>query len=102
MEDKRAYKRVSVRMKAAYRDDGFAVRAGTVLNVSRRGMYLETGSGIQVSGFISASIDAEDFGKVIHVQGLVVRRDYRGVGVVFTNADERGLGNILTYHGAPF
>jgi Tfp pilus assembly protein PilZ len=47
-----------------------------------------------------ASIDVEEFGKVIWVQGRVVWKNTTGMGVEFTRTDEKGLRNLLSYHGA--
>ncbi|HPC47731.1 MAG TPA: PilZ domain-containing protein [Deltaproteobacteria bacterium] len=102
MTDKRACKRVRVNMKAAFRDNGHALRRGRVLNLSRCGMYLETGHGVLLDGFVTVSLDAEEFGKVIHVHGVVVRKSPTGFGVAFVRADDRGLANVLAYLGAPF
>jgi hypothetical protein len=46
---------------------------------------------------VIASIDAEEFGKVIWVQGHVIWKTRSGMAVMFTNSDEKGLNNILSY-----
>lgn len=89
-------------MKVAYRDNDNTRRMARVRDLSRGGMYVSTGYAPEVGGFLMASLDAEEFGKVIHVQGRVVWKSYTGMGVAFTRADEKGLDNLLTYRGAPF
>jgi hypothetical protein len=102
MKEQRAHKRVRVNMKVAYRDRDNTRRMGRVNDLSRGGMYVDTGYDPEVDGFVMASLDAEEFGKVIYVQGRVVRKTHRGMGVSFTRTDEKGLGNLLSYRGAPF
>ncbi|HOJ13255.1 MAG TPA: PilZ domain-containing protein [Deltaproteobacteria bacterium] len=102
MKDRRAHKRVKVDLRAAYKDDGFVLRTGRVLNLGKGGMYLETGRGVALGGFVDASIDDREFGKVISVRGRVAHKTPDGVGVTFVRVDRLGLMNILTYHGAPF
>ncbi len=102
MKEHRTHKRVRVNMKVAYRDNDNTRRMGKVSDLSRGGMYVDTGYAPEVEGYLIASLDAEEFGKVIHVQGHVVWKTYTGMGISFTRTDEKGLGNLLSYRGAPF
>lgn len=102
MKEKRSHKRVRVNMKVAFRDNDNTRRMARVIDLSRGGMYVDTGYAPEVDGFLIASLDAEEFGKVIHVQGRIVRKSYTGMGIAFTWTDEKGLGNLLSYRGAPF
>ncbi|HOO37730.1 MAG TPA: PilZ domain-containing protein [Deltaproteobacteria bacterium] len=102
MEEQRAHKRARVNMKVAYRDNGFAYRIGRVSNISRGGMFINTDDPPgDVEGYIIASLDAEEFGKIIWTQGRVVRRTDLGIGILFTRTDERGLNTLLSYQGVP-
>jgi hypothetical protein len=64
-------------------------------------MYVQKGYTPEVKGYLKASLDAEDFGKVIWVEGLVVRKNRTGMAVPFTNIDAKGLNNLLASRGAP-
>ena len=50
---------------------------------------------------MTASIDVEDLGKIIWVQGRVVRKNGAGMGIAFTRIDGRGLDLYLSHLGIP-
>jgi len=103
MEEQRAYKRTRVRMKVAYRDNDHAYKMGTVGDISRGGMFILTNEPPDtVDGYLLASIDAEEFGKIIWVQGRIIRKNLSGVAVKFTRSDDKGLDMLLSYQGIPF
>ncbi len=103
MEEQRAHKRARVNMKVAYKDNGFAYRIGRVSNISRGGMFINTDDPPDdVEGYIIASLDAEEFGKIIWAQGRVVRKTDNGIAILFSRADDRGLNTLLSYQGVPF
>jgi hypothetical protein len=102
MDEHRAHKRVKVNMSVAYRDDVHSYRVGSVCNISRGGMFVNTVARPDVDGYVLASIDAADFGKIIRIQGRVVRRTDSGMAIVFTGTDEKGLNNLLSYWCVPF
>lgn len=102
MVENRNNKRVSVNMKVDYRDNAHADQMGWVIDISKSGMYVQTGFHPEMKGHLVASIDNEDFGKVLWVEGRVVWTDSMGIAVMFTNADTEGLKNLVTYRGAPF
>ena len=102
MSELRAHKRVRVNMKVAYRDNENAYRMGKVYDISKGGMYIQTGNSLDVDEYVIASLDAEAFGKVIWVQGRIVWKTRTGIAVKFTNIDEKGLKNLLSYRSAPF
>lgn len=95
MAEKRYYKRVRVDMKVDYRDDTHADRMGWVMNISKNGMYMKTDDTPEVKGRVVASLDAEDLGKVIRVEGRVVWKNDTGLAVKFLNTDEKELDNLL-------
>ena len=102
MQEQRGHKRVRVNMRVAYRGNDHEYRIGRVCDLSRSGMYVCTGNFPGVNGYIIASLDVEEFGKVIWVQGHVVRTLDSGMAILFTQKDERGLDNLLSYWGVPF
>ncbi len=96
MVEKRKYKRAAVKMKVLISNDTQNTKMGTVIDISKGGMFVQTEDAPEVKGALMASIDAENFGKVIWVEGHVVRRTGTGIGLMFTNTDEKGLDNLLT------
>jgi hypothetical protein len=102
MSEMRTHKRVRVNMKVAYRDNDHAYKMGRVYDISKGGMYVQTGNSPGVDGYVIASLDAEAFGKVIWVQGRIIWKTRTGMAVKFTNTDEKGLKNLLSYRSVPF
>jgi hypothetical protein len=102
MEEQRAHRRVRVNMKVAYRDNAHDYKVGKVYDISKGGMYIQTWDRPKVDGYLIASIDAEPFGKIIWVQGQVIWKTRTGMAVRFTNTDEKGLQNLLSYRSVPF
>jgi hypothetical protein len=101
-DDKRNCKRIRVSMKLAYKNNDNISKLGTVTNISRGGMYFETSGKPDVDGYVLASLDAEEFGKIVWVQGHVVRKTSSGMAVAFTRTDDKGLNNLLSYWCVPF
>jgi len=102
MQEKRHHKRIRVNIRVAYRDNDFVYKMGRVCDICKGGMYIRTGSAPAVDGYVFASLDVEEFGKVVWVQGDVVWKTDNGMGVKFSNTDEKGLNNILNYRSIPF
>lgn len=101
-DDKRAYKRVQVDMGFAYRDNDYTDRMGRVCNISKGGMFIDTGNLPNVDGFVIASLNVEEFGKVIWIRGQVVRKTDSGIAIRLTRADDKGLNSLMSYWSAPF
>lgn len=95
MAEKRTYQRARVNMKVDYSYDNHTNNLGRVIDISKGGMFVQTNDTPGVSAQLMASIDAEDFGKVIWIEGRVVRTTSTGMAVMFTNIDEKGLDNLL-------
>lgn len=102
MDNQRAHKRVKVNMEFAYRDNNYADRRGRVCNISKGGMFVDTEDSPNVDGFVIASLNVEEFGKVLWVRGQVVRKTNSGMAIIFTQKDDKGLNNLLSYWCAPF
>jgi hypothetical protein len=101
MMEKRKNQRVRVNMKVDYGDDIHTDKMGWVVDISKSGMYVQTKEAPDVKGYLKASLDAEDLGKVIWVEGLVVWQRPMGMAVVFTKTDAKGLNSLLASRGAP-
>jgi hypothetical protein len=95
MEEKRNGTRAEVNMKINYVDDKHSDKTGKVTNISNGGMYVQTEHAPEVSDHVEGIIDNEDFGKVIWVEGRVVRKNSTGMALTFTNADVMGLHILL-------
>ncbi len=103
MEEQRVHKRIVVNMRVAYRDNGSVYRMGRVTDISRGGMFILTGRTPEdTDGYLFASIDAQEFGKVIWIQGHIVRKSSDGMAVKFTQSDGRGISMLLSSRGIPF
>ena len=101
-DDRRAHKRVRVNMGFAYRDNNYADRRGRVCNISKGGMFVDTENSPDVDGFVIASLNVEEFGKVVWVRGQVVRKTNSGMAITFTRKDDKGLNNLLSYWSVSF
>lgn len=103
MDDHRAYKRVKVNIRVAFRGDGQAYKVGRVSNISRGGVFVITNHPPDALGeYLTASLDVEDLGKIIWAQGRVVRKTAMGMGVSFTRVDNKGLDLYLSSLGVPY
>lgn len=102
LREHRAYKRVGVNMKFAYRDNDNSYKMGKVCNLSRGGMFVDTMNHPDVDGYVIASLDVEEFGKIIWVRGYVVRKTNTGMAISFARTDDKGLSNLLSYWSVPF
>ncbi|MGC9325064.1 MAG: PilZ domain-containing protein [Desulfomonilia bacterium] len=102
MDEQRNHKRARVKMRVAYRSDDQVYKRGRVRNISRSGMFVDTESPQTSDEYVIASLDVEDFGKVVWVQGRVVRNTNEGMAVVFTRTDEKGLDALMSFQGIPF
>lgn len=89
MQDKRSETRMKTSGKLdatiAYTDTLTHACSGTVSDVSRKGMFLKTDTGLNKDSYISMKINTEDMiGKPLWVQGYVARTDKNGVGIRLT------------------
>jgi hypothetical protein len=100
MVEKRNHKRAMVDMKISYSDDTHIDKMGKVTDISKGGMYVETGDDPEVIGDLVGVIDNENFGKVIWVEGRLVRKNMTGMALKFTDTDEKGLDNLLISRNA--
>lgn len=99
MDEKRTDRRTKVSMKVLFRCDSPAYVQGHVVNISHSGMFVETGNPPLEGDYVLASVDVEEFGKVVWVQGRVVRRETSGVAIAFTRSDQKGINALLAFHG---
>lgn len=101
MHEKRVHYRVKVNVQVAFRSKRINSQLGQVLNLSRSGMFVETKAVPGQGDYVIASLDAQEFGKVVWSEGRVVRltksdkKNVKGMAVEFTRADFKGLDNLI-------
>lgn len=96
-KDKRRYSRRLLRIEVRYQGSNGEVLKGTVGNISRGGVYIETGHPLEKGSRLMATLDAHDLGKVIDVPGCVVRVEQgRGMAVEFDDHDDREIGRLIS------
>ncbi len=92
----RKHSRKLLRIEARYQNTRGTVLKGTVRDLSLGGVFIETGYPLDPSAYIHISLDAKDIGKVIDVQGKVVRVvPHQGMAVEFTEKEHRDIKLLL-------
>jgi predicted RNA-binding protein YlqC (UPF0109 family) len=92
----RKYSRKLIKIEARYQDVMGSVLKGTVRNISLGGVYIETNYPLEPQANVVVSLDAQDIGKVIDVQGKVVRAvPHRGMAIEFLSKEHRDIKLLL-------
>lgn len=95
--EKRKHSRKLLRIEARYQDDRGRVLKGTVRDISLGGVYIDTNYPLEYQSKLTISLDAVDIGKVIDVQGHVVRSiPHRGMGIEFSDKNNRDIRLLLS------
>jgi Tfp pilus assembly protein PilZ len=69
---------------------------GVVRNVSIGGIYIETPSPLEMGEDITLTLDAVDLGKVIDLEGRVVRSEPgRGMGIEFADQENKDVRKLI-------
>lgn len=96
-KEMRRYSRKMLRIEARYQDKSGKVLKGIVRNISIGGIFIETPHPLERGEDVHLSLDAVDMGKVIDVEGKVVRyMPERGMGVEFVDRDHRDIKLLLS------
>ncbi|MBN2297951.1 MAG: PilZ domain-containing protein [Deltaproteobacteria bacterium] len=96
-KDKRQHSRKLLRIEARYQNDRGKVLKGTVRDISLGGVYIDTHYPLEPQSELTLSLDAVDIGKVIDVQGYVVRAvPHRGMAIEFSNKSNRDIKLLLS------
>ncbi len=67
-----------------------------VRNVSIGGIYIETPSPLEMGEDITLTLDAVDLGKVIDLEGRVVRSEPgRGMGIEFADQENKDVRKLI-------
>lgn len=104
MQEKRVHYRINLKVQVAFRSKTINSQLGQVLNLSRGGMFVEAKAVPGQGDYVIASLDAQEFGKVVWSEGRVVRltkpdkKNLKGMAVEFTRADFKGLDNLIEIH----
>lgn len=96
MPDRRTDPRNEVVMEVVYSWSREGSEEGRVSNISRSGMFVETARVPEEGTRLSASLNAEHIGKVVWIQGRVIRRTPYGMAVRFTSMDTHGIEALVT------
>jgi len=97
LKDKRRYTRKPLKIEARYQDNNGNVLKGTVRNISIGGVFIETPRPLERSEPIHMTLDAVDVGRVIDVEGKVVRCEpEKGMGVEFIDQDNREIKKLIS------
>jgi Tfp pilus assembly protein PilZ len=97
VKDKRRYTRKPLKIEARYQDSNRKVLKGTVRNISIGGVYVETPHTLERGDIIRMTLDAVDVGRVIDVEGKVVRCEpEKGMGIEFVDQDNREIKKLIS------
>jgi Tfp pilus assembly protein PilZ len=96
-KDKRRYTRKPLKIEARYQDNNRNVLKGTVRNISTGGVFIETPHPLDRGESFRMTLDAVDLGRVIDVEGKVVRcESEKGMGVEFIDQDNREVKKLIS------
>jgi hypothetical protein len=96
VKEQRRYSRKRLRVRGCYQDRDGKVFKGIVQNISLGGVYIETPWPLDRGENINLSIDAGDVGKVIGVEGRVVRSmPEKGMGIEFTDQNNEDIKKFI-------
>ena len=95
MMEKRSEPRINAALKGIYRTDAEKPFRAKIKNLSRTGLFMETTEDFKIGKDISIDIDAENIGRIVWVNGHVVRTTKLGAAVEFTQTDERNLEMLI-------
>ena len=97
IKDKRRYTRNPFKIEARYQDANRKILKGTVRNIGIGGVYIETPHTLERGEIISMTLDLIDEGRVIDVEGKVVRcESEKGMGIEFTDQDNCEIKNLIS------
>jgi hypothetical protein len=100
MKNRRSEKRVRIPGKMGavitFSDALQPAGGGTIGDISPNGMFMLTKSVLYKDAYVNMKIHTENLmGKSIHIQGLVIRTDDKGMAIKFTYANEDDLSTLL-------
>jgi len=97
VKEKRRYTRKPLKIEARYHNRDGKVLKGIVRNISIGGVYIETPRPLDRDESIRISLDAVDVGKVIDVDGKVVRHEpEKGMGIEFADQNNKDIKKLIS------
>jgi Tfp pilus assembly protein PilZ len=97
LNNKRRYTRKPLKIEVRYQDNNRNVLKGTVRNISTGGVFIETPHPLDRGESFRMTLDAVDVGRVIDVEGKVVRCEpEKGMGVEFIDQDNREVKKLIS------
>lgn len=97
MKENRRYTRKPLKIEARYQDREGTVLKGIVRNISIGGIYIETPRPRDRGDVFRMTLDAVDVGKIIDVEGKVVRYEAeRGMGIEFSDQNNKDIKKLIS------
>lgn len=97
MREHRRYTRKPLKVEARYQDRDGKVLKGVVRNVSLGGVYIETPRPLERGESLRLTLDAVDVGKVIDLEGKVVRYEAeKGMGIEFADQHNKDIKKLIS------
>ena len=95
MQEKRGFERVSVDVHVFFKGSEGGNLYGCARNISMNGMFIDTTAIQELGVYILADLDVDSLGKVVWVQGKVVRTTSQGMAVEFARLDAKGIQSVV-------
>lgn len=97
VREHRRYTRKPLKVEARYQDRDGKVLKGVVRNVSLGGVYIETPRPLERGESLRLTLDAVDVGKVIDLEGKVVRYEAeKGMGIEFADQHNKDIKKLIS------
>lgn len=97
MKEQRRCTRKPLKIEARYQDKDGKVLKGVVRNISIGGVYIQTPRPLERGETLHLSLDAVDVGKVIDVEGKVVRFEAeKGMGIEFMDQNNKDIKKLIS------
>jgi Tfp pilus assembly protein PilZ len=97
VKGKRRYTRNPFNIEARFQDSNRKILKGTVRNIGIGGVYIETPNTLERGEIILMTLDVIDEGRVIDVEGEVVRCEpEKGMGIEFTDQDNPEIKKLIS------
>jgi len=97
VKEQRRCTRKPLKIEARYQDKDGKVLKGVVRNISIGGVYIQTPRPLERGETLHLSLDAVDVGKVIDVEGKVVRFEAeKGMGIEFMDQNNKDIKKLIS------
>jgi Tfp pilus assembly protein PilZ len=97
VKEQRRYTRKPLKIEARFLDADGKMLKGIVRNISIGGIYIETPRPRDRGSSLHMTLDAVDVGKVIDVEGKVVRHEAeKGMGIEFVDQNNKDIKKLIS------